>query len=111
MSRSYNPGRINPPGLGCSHFVRHYFGNRIRFLFLRLLRCFSSAGIASAGLCIQPGITGFKPLGFPIRKSPDYSVFAAPRSLSQLTASFVALYRQGIHQLLLGGLPDRLGFL
>jgi hypothetical protein len=38
-------------------------------------------------------------------------VFAAPRSLSQLTASFVALYRQGIHQLLLGGLPDRLGFL
>lgn len=37
--------------------------------------------------------------GFPIRKSPDQSVFAAPRSLSQLTTSFVASYRQGIHLL------------
>ena len=27
---------------GCSHFARHYFGNHIRFLFLALLRCFSS---------------------------------------------------------------------
>ena len=38
-------------------------------------------------------------LGFPIRKSPDQSVFAAPRSLSQLTTSFIASYRQGIHLL------------
>lgn len=37
--------------------------------------------------------------GFPIRKSPDQSVFAAPRSLSQLTTSFIASYRQGIHLL------------
>ena len=34
--------------------------------------------------------------GFPIRRSPDQSVFAAPRSLSQLTTSFIASYRQGI---------------
>ena len=27
--------------------------------------------------------------GFPIRISPDQSVFAAPRSFSQLTASFI----------------------
>ena len=110
MTEPYNPGRINPTGLGCSRFVRHYSGNRIRFLFLRLLRCFSSAGIASAGLWIQPGITGLKPWGFPIRKSPGHSVFAAIRSLSQLITSFVALCRQGIHQLLLNGLPNRLGF-
>ena len=32
------------PGLGSSHFARHYFGNRCFFLFLRLLRCFSSPG-------------------------------------------------------------------
>ena len=38
-------------------------------------------------------------LGFPIRKSPDQSVFAAPRSLSQLTTSFIASYLQGIHLL------------
>ena len=30
------------PGLGCSHFARHYFGNRSCFLFLEVLRCFSS---------------------------------------------------------------------
>ena len=31
-------------GLGSFHFARHYFGNRCFFLFLRLLRCFSSPG-------------------------------------------------------------------
>ena len=31
-------------GLGSSHFARRYFGNRCFFLFLRLLRCFSSPG-------------------------------------------------------------------
>ena len=31
-------------GLGSFHFARRYFGNRVFFLFLRLLRCFSSAG-------------------------------------------------------------------
>ena len=32
------------PGLGSSDFARRYFRNRSFFLFLRLLRCFSSAG-------------------------------------------------------------------
>ena len=32
------------PGLGSSHFARRYFGNRCFFLFLRVLRCFSSPG-------------------------------------------------------------------
>ena len=31
-------------GLGSSAFARRYFGNRCFFLFLRLLRCFSSPG-------------------------------------------------------------------
>ena len=35
--------------------------------------------------------------GYPIRKSPDHSVFAAPRSLSQLITSFIAFQHQGIH--------------
>src|ERR1700748_3867114 len=30
------------PGLGCSAFVRHYRQNRFRFLFLWVLRCFTS---------------------------------------------------------------------
>ena len=32
------------PGLGCSPFARHYLGNHYCFLFLRVLRCFSSPG-------------------------------------------------------------------
>src|SRR4051812_27671665 len=36
-------------------------------------------------------------LGFPIRKSPDHSLLAASRSLSQLITSFFAYLRQGIH--------------
>ena len=34
--------------------------------------------------------------GFPIRKSPDHSLLAAPRSLSQLIASFIGSQCQGI---------------
>ena len=33
----------NNNGLGYFHFARHYYGNHFCFLFLRLLRCFSSA--------------------------------------------------------------------
>ena len=39
-------------------------------------------------------------MGYPIRKSPDRSVLAAPRSLSQLIASFFAYRHQGIHHVL-----------
>ena len=68
------------------------------FLFLRLLRCFTSPGFASLSLFDsgQNGMILTMP-GYPIRKSPDHSVFAAPRSLSQLITSFIALQSQGIH--------------
>ena len=38
-------------------------------------------------------------VGFPIRKSSDQSLFAAPQGLSQRTTSFIASQRQGIHQI------------
>ncbi len=38
-------------------------------------------------------------VGCPIRKSMDQSLFAAPHGLSQRTTSFIASYRQGIHQM------------
>ncbi len=41
--RSLTPA-CSHTGLGSSHFARRYFGNRCFFLFLRLLRCFSSPG-------------------------------------------------------------------
>ena len=38
-------------------------------------------------------------VGCPIRKSPDQSLFAAPRRLSQRITSFIASCRQGIHRM------------
>ena len=43
LLRSITP-ECTHPGLGSFHFARRYFGNRFFFLFLRLLRCFSSPG-------------------------------------------------------------------
>ena len=46
--RKYNNAALLPRrgldrgGLGCSPFARHYWGNHCCFLFLRVLRCFSS---------------------------------------------------------------------
>ena len=39
--------------------------------------------------------------GSPIRRSPDHSLFAAPRSFSQLIASFIGNQCPGIHPALL----------
>ncbi len=40
--RPYNPAEENLRGLGYFRFARRYSGNRVFFLLLRLLRCFSS---------------------------------------------------------------------
>ena len=45
-SRSRYPGGTSPSGLGCSAFARHYLRNHGRFLFLGLLRCFTSPRFA-----------------------------------------------------------------
>ena len=37
------------------------------------------------------------PRGYPIRRSPDHGLCAAPRGLSQLITSFIACWCQGIH--------------
>ena len=42
-------------GLGCSGFARRYCRNHSCFLFLRLLRCFSSAGWPLSIPCLQHG--------------------------------------------------------
>ena len=43
LLQSVTPERTRS-GLGSFHFARRYFGNRVFFLFLALLRCFSSGG-------------------------------------------------------------------
>ena len=87
--------------MGCSAFARRYLRNRFLFIFLRLLRCFNSPGIACPPLCIQGGTAGVGQPGYPIRKSPVHSLSAAHRSLSQLITSFIACWHQGIRHALL----------
>ena len=60
-SGSYNP-RSKASGLGCSAFVRHYLRNHIHFLFLTLLRCFTSGGLASPLLFYSERNAAGKPL-------------------------------------------------
>jgi hypothetical protein len=52
MRRPTTP-KGKPFGLGSSRFARHYSGNRVFFLLLRVLRCFSSPGLPSLTLWIQ----------------------------------------------------------
>ena len=84
-------------GLGCCDFARHYFRNRSFFLFLQVLRWFTSLGSLVPDYGFIGPYGGFTPVGFPIRKSPDQSLLAAPRGLSQLATSFIACFCQGIH--------------
>ena len=90
------PHGASPVVWAISAFARRYLRNRVFFLLLRLLRCFTSPGVASDGLWIQPWTPSWRMVGCPIRKSPDQRPHASPRSLSQLAASFFACHRQGI---------------
>jgi hypothetical protein len=79
------------PRFGLFRFRSPLLTESILFLFLRLLRCFTSPGIAYPSL-FDSGRNNdvLPPLGYPIRESPDQSVLTAPRSLSQLIAPFIA---------------------
>ena len=86
------PACRNTLGLGFSAFARHYLRNHYYFLFLRVLRCFSSPGL--------PPLRDIPPcgrMGCPIRISADRKLFAPPRSFSQLVTSFFASESPGIH--------------
>jgi hypothetical protein len=85
------------PGLGSSDFARHYFRNHGCFLFLGVLRWFTSPGSPVHPMDSDARNGCSHPLGFPIRISPDHSLLAASRGFSQLIASFFAYLRQGIH--------------
>ena len=86
-------------GLGCSAFARHYLRNHYCFLFLRLLRCFTSPGIALMRYFIHTPITEhYLCWVFPFGNLRIKRLFAPIRSLSQLTTSFIAYQCQGIHR-------------
>ena len=61
---SYNPKR-QASWFGLSRFARRYSGNRICFLFLRVLRCFSSPGLPSLSYEFRYGYHSITSGGFP----------------------------------------------
>ena len=85
------------PGLGSSDFARHYSRNHGCFLFLPVLRWFTSRGSLSDPMNSDRNAWCSHQTGFPIRISPDHRLLAPPRSFSQLATSFIAYLRQGIH--------------
>ena len=93
-------------GLGSFLFARRYSGNRFFFLFLCLLRCFSSAGSPPMTILFTIGYPRSARTGFPIQKSAGHRICAPPRSLSQLITSFVGSQCQGIHLVLFLAWPD-----
>ena len=81
-----NPIGIATFGLASFHFARRYFENRCFFLFLRLLRCFSSAGSLRTAMYSLYGDRGFlcrvSPFGN-LRINGYLRLPAAYRSLSR----------------------------
>ena len=74
----------NNAGLGSFHFARRYFGNRCFFLFLLLLRCFSSEGWLTF-LCDRPPACRVVPFGYP-RIDSCLRIPEAFRSLPRLSS-------------------------
>ena len=85
----HNPTGIATCGLAYFPFARRYLENRCFFLFLRLLRCFSSAGFPPYGYVFTIRYMSIAHVGCPIRKSAGRWLFAPHRSLSQLVTSFI----------------------
>ena len=92
------PTHIAICGLGSSDFARHYFRNRFYFLFLRVIRWFSSPGSPRMTMDSSYDNTTLLVLSFLIRISAGQRSFATLRSFSQLVTSFFGAMYQGILQ-------------
>lgn len=57
--RSHDPGRASPTGLGCSDFARRYSRNHCCFLFLEVLRWFTSLGWLGLSYEFRESYIGF----------------------------------------------------
>ena len=90
------PARITTCGLGSSNFARHYFRNRFFFLFLRVMRCFSSPGSPRIPIYSVYDTTTLLVVSSLIRISAGLRSFATLRSFSQLVTSFFGAIYQGI---------------
>ena len=70
-----------------------YSGNLIRFLFLRVLRYFSSPGYPPRH---RRGLLAYTKRGYPIRTPPGHRILAPNRRLSRPYTSFFGTTCQGI---------------
>lgn len=80
-------------GLGCFHFARRYSGNRVFFLFLRVLRCFSSPGspcMAMYSPCSNGGVLRQVSPFRNLRVKGYLLLTVAYRSLSRLSSALSA---------------------
>ena len=79
-------------GLASSAFARHYSRNHFCFLFLRVLRCFTSPRSLQLPYIFRQRLPDMTPVfqGFPIRKSTDQSSFT---SSPWLIAGYNVLHR------------------
>ena len=78
------------PGLGSSRFARRYFGNHYCFLFLRLLRCFSSPGSPPRAMDSRADTRVFPAWVPPFRHLRFFAYVPLPaafRSLSRLSSA------------------------
>ena len=83
--------QMGRPGLGSSAFARRYWRNHCCFLFLRVLRWFTSPGSPRRGMRSRGGGGSFAPAGFPHSDTPGSPLagssprlFAAGRVLHRL---------------------------
>ena len=83
--------------MASSLFARHYLGNRVFFLFLRVLRCFTSPSALLHSYLIQTAVTGHypgrvSPFGYPwvnayLRLSMAFRSLSRPSSAISALAS------------------------
>jgi hypothetical protein len=87
-------------GLASSAFARHYSRNHYCFLFLRVLRCFTSPRSLQNPMCSGTGnwhlnASWVSPFGHP----RITAWLPTPRGLSQAPTSFIGSWCQDIHRL------------
>ena len=94
-SQSYNPAGTGIPAVWASpRSLATTGGITFCFLFLRVLRCFSSPGSPPA----MAGLQAFSLQGCPIQRSRDQRSLAPTPGFSQLATSFIAFWSLGIHR-------------
>ncbi len=78
MCKVLLPHRGNLHGLGCSDFARRYLRNRVFFLFLQLLRCFSSLGLPQCAYVFSTCLFGYPGIIVRLSTTPGLSQTSTP---------------------------------